>query len=288
MELDVGVAGAGRMGDPIIRRLLERGHRVHFFDPDPRAGGGLEALGARRVAAAAELGAMECSLSVVPDGDALLALVPELSSGGGRLHLSMSTVGPASAVAAAGCSPGTTVIDAPVSGSVALARGGALMAMVGAAPGDYQRVLPLLRELTSTQILVGPPGAGSAMKLAVNAVVAATNQAVAEALAVAEAHGIEPDAAYAVLEASVVESPYLRYKREAFLDPGGPVAGSIAMLAKDVRLALDAAATAGLELPGTAGVHVLLDAARADGLGGKDVAAMRLWLERRQPTASAS
>ncbi len=91
------------------------------------------------------------------------------------------------------------------------------------------------------------------MKLAVNIMIAATNQAVAEALALAAGAGISPASAYDTLTVSAVASPFLGYKREAYLADGAgpepPVAFTTALMAKDLELALSVADGASLPLP---------------------------------------
>jgi 3-hydroxyisobutyrate dehydrogenase-like beta-hydroxyacid dehydrogenase len=73
------------------------------------------------------------------------------------------------------------------------------------------------------------------MKLAVNIVIAATNQAIAEALAPAEASGIYRDAAHETLACSAMSSPFIDYKRESFLRPGAtPLSFTTALMRKDL------------------------------------------------------
>ena len=113
----------------------------------------------------------------------------------------MSTTGPAAAreIAAEAARHGADFLDAPVSGSTALAEQGTLTTMVGGPAQAFERVRPVLAALTARQLHLGPAGAGAAMKLAVNIMIAATNQAVAEALALAADAGITPASAYDTL-----------------------------------------------------------------------------------------
>ena len=130
---------------------------------------------------------------------------------------------------------------------------GTLTTMVGGPAEAFERVRPVLAALTARQFHLGPAGAGAAMKLAVNIMIAATNQAVAEALALAADAGITPASAYDTLAASAVASPFLGYKRDAYLaDDAGPeipVAFTTALMAKDLELALSLASHADLALP---------------------------------------
>ena len=67
--------------------------------------------------------------------------------------------------------------------------------------------------MTKGHMLLGPSGAGAAMKLAVNAMIAVTNESLAETLALAERFGIERERAYDVLAGGALASPFVLYKR---------------------------------------------------------------------------
>jgi 3-hydroxyisobutyrate dehydrogenase-like beta-hydroxyacid dehydrogenase len=145
--------------------------------------------------------------------------------------------------------------------------------MTGGDPAALAKALPVLRAVTAKQLHLGPPGAGAAMKLAVNIMIAATNQAVAEALALAAAACIDPRDAYEALTESAVSSPFLRYKRDAYLAADdAPVSFTTALMTKDLRLALDIAAAEALPLTLTSTAKESLDQACAAGFGDADFA----------------
>jgi 3-hydroxyisobutyrate dehydrogenase/2-hydroxy-3-oxopropionate reductase len=142
------------------------------------------------------------------------------------------------------------LLDAPVSGSVALAESGSVTLMVGGEAGDLERARPVLDALAKAIFHMGPLGSGAAMKLAVNAVVFGLNEALSEGLVLAEASGIARELAYDVLTSSAVGAPYVGYKRAAFLDPAGtPVAFALDLAAKDLRLIAALAAETGVSMP---------------------------------------
>jgi 3-hydroxyisobutyrate dehydrogenase-like beta-hydroxyacid dehydrogenase len=96
----------------------------------------------------------------------------------------------------------------------------------------------VLNALAERVFHVGEVGAGSAMKLSVNTVLAALNQALSEALVMAEKAGIDRAIAYNVFAATAVGAPFVQYKRLSFLRPEeGRVDFSISLLAKDLTLA---------------------------------------------------
>src|SRR2546423_1237373 len=82
-----------------------------------------------------------------------------------------------------------------------------------------------------------PIGSGATMKLAVNAGIFGLSGALAEALVLAEAAGIDRGRAYDVLAASAIGAPYLQYKRNEFLEPDAtPTSFSVELARKDLRL----------------------------------------------------
>ena len=115
------------------------------------------------------------------------------------------------------------------------------------------RVQPVLEAMGQKIMHVGPAGAGAAMKVVVNAVLAVINEAIAEGLVLAERSGIERETAYDVFAGGVVAAPYVLYKREAFVRPEEtPVAFTIDLMRKDLRLAFALAENLGVPL---AAVH---------------------------------
>ena len=88
------------------------------------------------------------------------------------------------------------------------------------------------------------------MKLAVNTLIYGLNGAVAEGLLLAERNGIDRALAYDVLAASAAGAPYVGYKRDAFVSPETtPVAFSLGLADKDLRLIDILAEESGTEMP---------------------------------------
>ena len=276
----VAFAGMGRMGVPMARNLLRAGHDLTVWNRSSERCAPLAAEGAHVAATVTQLAAGTGVLvTMLADGAAVEAVL--LGPDGafaqlapGSLVVEMSTIGPvaARALAAAAAERGIGFVDAPVSGSTALAAAAQLATMVGGAVADFERARPLLAAMTKAQFHLGAVGAGATMKLAVNAIIALTNEAIAEALVLAERCGVEPEAAYAVLAASAVASPFLQYKQAAFLDPdAAPVGFSTALMQKDLELALALARGVDLALPATAAANELLSTARRHGFADGDL-----------------
>jgi 3-hydroxyisobutyrate dehydrogenase/2-hydroxy-3-oxopropionate reductase len=161
---------------------------------------------------------------------------------------------------------GAGILDAPVSGSVSGASSGGLTIMVGGEAADLRRARPVFDALAKSVIHVGPLGSGATIKLAVNAVIFGLNQAVAEALVLAEAAGVDRAAAYDVFRASAAGAPFVDYKRAAFLEPEStPTAFALDLAAKDLRLILELADKVGTTMPQSTTNLELIRAASVDG-----------------------
>jgi 3-hydroxyisobutyrate dehydrogenase-like beta-hydroxyacid dehydrogenase len=213
--MKVGFIGLGHMGLPMAGRLAASGScSVSVWNRTPGRAASL-AAGAV-LAESPQALAAECDLviTMLSDAQAVRAVLcgpdgvlPTLRPG--AIAVDMSTIGPSAAreIAAAAAAHGAGFLDAPVSGSVTLAEQGTLTIMAGGPPDIFERARPVLAQLSKAQLYLGPSGAGAAMKLAVNILIAATNQAIAEALTLAGQSGIDQAAAYDTLASSAVASP---------------------------------------------------------------------------------
>jgi 3-hydroxyisobutyrate dehydrogenase/2-hydroxy-3-oxopropionate reductase len=176
---------------------------------------------------------------------------------------------------------GCEIVDAPVSGSVAVAEQAALTILVGGGVATVERVRPVLAAMGERIIHLGPLGAGATMKLVVNSLIFATNEAVAEALVLAEAAGVEPEAAYDVFEASAAVSPVMRYRRRQFLEPDeAPTSFRLALAAKDLALIRALAATHRTAMPQLEAAAAVVDGAIDGGLAEADLALVARHLRR--------
>jgi 3-hydroxyisobutyrate dehydrogenase/2-hydroxy-3-oxopropionate reductase len=147
--------------------------------------------------------------------------------------------------------------------------------MAGGEEDDIERARPALASFSKRIISLGPLGSGATMKLAVNSLVFGLNQALAEALVLAERAGVERHLAYEVFAESAAGAPFVAYKRAAFEDPDtAPVAFAIDLVAKDLELAAALAAAAHAPVPQLeVNRRVIGDAIEA-GLGEADMSAV--------------
>jgi 3-hydroxyisobutyrate dehydrogenase-like beta-hydroxyacid dehydrogenase len=276
----VGFIGLGRMGLPMAGNLLRAGFDLTVWNRTRERCQPLVQEGARVAADPADLAAgVEVLVTMVADpaaaesvylgeAGALSALPP------GSIAVDMSTIGPAAVdrLAAAASAREIAFLDAPVSGGVSVAEAAQLTAMVGGPEEAFERARPVLVAMTATQIYLGRSGSGATMKLAYNAMIALATEAISEALVLTERAGIAPADTYSVLSAGVLSSPFLNYKRAAFLDPDGqPVAFTTALMQKDLTLALELASALDVPMPATAAANEVLTLARRLGYGDGDL-----------------
>ncbi len=294
----VAIVGTGRMGSAMARALARAGHDVIVQN---RSRSSCEALAgeirARVVDTPAEAAAAaDVAITMLADDMAVRSVftgpdgLVEGAREGGVL-VDMSTVLPDTirAVAEAVRATGSGLLDAPVSGSVSLAEAGTLTLMVGGETVDLERARPVLESLAKTIFHLGPLGAGAGMKLAVNAVIFGLNGALAEGLVLAEAAGVDRAVAYDVIAAGAAGAPYLGYKRAQFVDPEtAPVAFTLALTEKDLRLITQTAEALGQPLPQTAVNLELIRAASTEGRAGRDFAAVADELRSRRARATVA
>jgi 3-hydroxyisobutyrate dehydrogenase/2-hydroxy-3-oxopropionate reductase len=158
---------------------------------------------------------------------------------------------------------------------VALVQSGQLTILAGGDEAALDRARSVLGSFGSRVVHLGGSGTGATMKLVVNSVVHALNQAVAEALVLAERAGVDRAAAYDVFTTSAVAAPFVQYKRESYVHPeAAPVAFALDLVAKDLRLIGDLARSVGARTPQRDVNAVVVDEAVAAGLGGKDLSAL--------------
>ncbi|MGW7247881.1 NAD(P)-dependent oxidoreductase [Streptomyces decoyicus] len=185
------------------------------------------------------------SSPVLRDGDAVAEVMSEAI---GRLDneavwVQASTVGPrADVLAGLAREHGVAYLDAPVSGSTAPARQGKLVWLV-AGPGDVLgRARPLLEDLGSSVLHVGTGVEGNAVKLAVNAWMAASTVAMSDVLALCDTLGVDHATFVRVLEAGPLAMPYELQKVRVMDDASYAPGFAVQLALKDIELAATDAA----------------------------------------------
>jgi 3-hydroxyisobutyrate dehydrogenase len=272
----VAVLGLGAMGLPMALHLAAS-CTVRCYDPDParRSAAGLQVSASAREAA----DGVDVVLLAVRDAsqlddalwgaDGVAGVLP-----GGAAVLLTSTVGIAVVRAVAGRlgEAGLRLVDAPVSGGPVRAGRGDLLVTVGADDEAWAAAGPVLRALASTLTRVGPhPGDGQAMKTVNQLLCGVHIAAAAEALALADALGLDPELALETLQAGAAASFILGDRGPRMLQGGAEVRSRLDIFVKDMGLVGNAARALGLATPVAAAAEqlYLLGSGPGPGRGGR-------------------
>jgi 3-hydroxyisobutyrate dehydrogenase len=281
----IGFIGLGNMGLPMAQNLLKAGHAVQGFDVSkPQvealvASGGRAADGVRAAASGAEI-----VITMLPAGqhvrevylgaDGVLASVAA-----GTLLIDSSTIDVDSArtVAAAADKKGIAMLDAPVSGGVGGAQAGTLTFMVGGSDAAFAKAKPVLETMGKTIVHAGGAGNGQAAKICNNMILGVSMIAVSEAFVLAERLGIDAQKLFDIASKSSGQCwSMTSYCPVPGLVPTSPAnrdykAGfTAAMMLKDLKLAQDAAKTAGAKASLGAGAEQIYERFVNSGEGARD------------------
>ncbi len=280
MREALGFIGLGAMGAPMVRRLLEAGHRVLAHDLNPVALAAAVSRGAEgRDSPAAVAGEAAIVLVSLPTPEVVrqVALgVAGLAEGDAlRIYVDLSTTGAQAAQAvAAGLAPrGVVALDAPVSGGVAGAEAGTLAVMVAGDRAAFDRVRPVLEVIGANTVLVGEKvGLGQTLKLVNNLLAATTWAAACEALAMGAKAGIDPELMIDTINKSSGRSfPTERFAAGPVLSRRFDFGFRMELMAKDMRLALQEAEALGLVMPTSRAAQMLYGLAMSGGGAKGDV-----------------
>jgi 3-hydroxyisobutyrate dehydrogenase len=285
MGKKIAFIGLGHMGGPMAANLVKAGHRVSGFDLAPEAldqarAQGIEIAGS---AAAAAVGA-DVVITMLPAGRHVLGAYQGQNgllavAGPGTLFLECSTIAVEDARAAHGlaAAAGHRSLDAPVSGGVTGAENGTLTFMVGGSAEDFAEAEPILAAMGQRIVHCGGPGAGQAAKVCNNMILGVSMIAVSEAFVLGEKLGLTHQALFDVASNASgqcwalttncpVPGPVPNSPANRDYQPG--FAG--ALMAKDLRLAVNALESTGVD--GQMGhlASQIYDAFAAEGGAGRD------------------
>ena len=286
----IGIAGTGRMGSAIARRLLDLKHSVVVWNRSPARALALVDAGAQAAASPRELAAsVDVLISMLTDEAALDAvysgadglLAAPLAN---LLCIDMSTVRPAWPQAAGECvkAAGGRFVECPVGGSIGPARDGRLLGFAGGAADDVESARELLSQLCRRVEHVGPLGAGATMKLAINLPLMVYWQTLSEALSLLQPLALDPARVIDIL-AETSGGPNMLKVRGASIaqalagTPVAQVSVDIATMRKDLRAMLDEASAQQRRLPLTALALQTFERAAAAGLDGADCTQLPVW-----------
>lgn len=269
--------GLGRMGEPMAQNLAKAGLLEAVWNRSDGRTGWCGDAGVRVAPSPADAASgADVVVMMLADGDVARAVGTEALAAmqAGSVLVDMGTSGPDAAreLARAAAERGIGFLDAPVSGSTAPARAGTLAVLVGGSSEDLERARPALEAMSRAQHHLGGVCSGAIMKLALNMLIAVTNQGISELLVLCERAGLARPAAYAALADSALASPFVQYKQAAFLHPDDePVAFTLRLMLKDLALADALAEQLDADQPAVDAARGVLERSVAAGRGDEDL-----------------
>jgi 3-hydroxyisobutyrate dehydrogenase len=258
----IGFIGLGNMGSGMAANLVKAGHEVRAFDLNPVAVSAAVEKGAQAAdSASAAVSGADAVVTMLPAGKHVRAvyegqIFPSAPSGALFLDCSTIDVDSARTVGGQAAEKGFGFVDAPVSGGVAAADGGTLTFMVGGSEADFTKAEPILSAMGKAVIHVGDIGAGQAAKICNNMLLGIHMIGTCEAFALAEKLGLDQQKFFDISSKASGQC----WSMTAYCPVPGPVPASpanrdyqpgfaAAMMLKDLKLAQDAAQTAGASTP---------------------------------------
>jgi 3-hydroxyisobutyrate dehydrogenase len=257
----IAFIGLGHMGGGMAPNLAKAGHEVRAFDLVPDAVQQAVDAGCAAAPSAAE---------AIRDADVVVTMLPAAkhvravyhddvapNAKPGTLLIDCSTIDVASAreVGEAMNGQGFDFVDAPVSGGIAAAAAGSLAFMVGGTDAQFERARPFIEPMAKAVIHAGQLGAGQAAKICNNMILGATMAVTCEAFVLAQKLGLDPQVFFDISSQASGQSwsmttycpvPGVGPKTPADNDYQGGFAA--ALMLKDLKLALEAARHAGVDV----------------------------------------
>src|SRR5215218_2389988 len=257
----IAFIGLGNMGGPMAANMVKAGHKVVAFDLADASRNQAKADGAgiAESAAGAVKGA-DVVVTMLPAGKHVLGVwgevVPAMTKGALIIDSSTIDVESSKQAHALAAKHGVASVDAPVSGGTGGAKGATLTFMCGGAEKAFTAAKPVLEKMGKKIVHCGGDGAGQAVKICNNMILAVSMIAVCEGFALAEKLGLSHQALFDVASTSSGQC----WALTSYCPVPGPVPTSpanndykpgfaAALMLKDLKLSQDAAKASGASLP---------------------------------------
>ena len=290
----VGFIGLGNMGGPMAANLVKAGHTVTGFDLNPAALDALAKAGGKIAASAADaVKGASVVISMLPAGEHVRDVylnqggLIDVVKGSRPLLIDCSTidVDSARAVTAAAEAAGLAMLDAPVSGGTAGAQNATLTFMVGGSETAFAGGKPVLEAMGKNIFHAGGPGAGQAVKICNNMMLAINMVGVSEGFLLAQKLGLDWEKLHAICSTATANS----WALSNYCPAPGPVPAApsnrdyapgfaAALMVKDVKLSQAAADATGSPTPLAAKALSFYQQVVDAGDGGKDFSVVFRWL----------
>ena len=276
----IGFVGVGNMGNPMAGHLVQKGFDVTVYDIRPETVKAFVAQhGGKSAATLVDLAhGMDAVITMLPDDKVVRKVVLGDGSencvaaglGKGAVVIDMSTCNPAAtrSLADALKPRGIDVVDAPVMGGVVFAKDATLDVMVGGEAVLVERVRPLLQVVGRNVIHCGGTGTAHALKALANYVNACALINAIEAMTIGRRFGLDSKLMAEALTTMCAGRNHPVEKKVVphVLTRRYGTGMGMGFIAKDVKIALETARSAGAFAPLAERVSELWSAA-AEKLG---------------------
>lgn len=274
---EVALLGVGKMGAAIVDRWRAAGRPVILWNRTAAAAEALAGDGVRVAATVPDaVGDVDVVVTMLTNGTALRAVL--LDGGGisamkdGATLVDLSTVDvPASeAIAAAASARGIHYVRGAVSGTPPVVRAGNASLLLSGPAEALAAAAPVLDDIASAHSVVGSAEEARVVKIAVNSMLGGTMQMLAEAVAMAEASGVDRQVFLDALDGTVISSRFVTYKGAALRSRDYAPTFTTADMKKDMTLAKEQGEAVGVPMSIATGVIDALTAAIEAGYGAED------------------
>jgi 3-hydroxyisobutyrate dehydrogenase/2-hydroxy-3-oxopropionate reductase len=287
MPNSIGFIGLGIMGQPMALNLLKAGHKLTVYNRTGSKAELLKQAGALVASTPAETANdADFVILIVTDSAAVEEVV--LGKDGilgtvasGTIVIDSSTISPVVSrkMACHVAGRGASWLDAAVTGSKHGAEKGELTFMVGGDRGVFERALPILQVLGKKHIYCGLNGLGLSAKLAQNTIQATMLEVFSEGLVLAAKAGVPPETMLEILQSSLARAALTDFKAPFILKGDFTPYFPLKLMHKDLELAMEAGFALNVPMPTLAAVKEVYSAAKAQGKGDLDYAAIITFLE---------
>jgi 3-hydroxyisobutyrate dehydrogenase len=286
MPETIAFVGVGRMGANMARRLKDCGHTIaSVYDVHAPSASALAAeLGATHASTLAQVTASaDLIFTVVTDDAAQLTIFGDPSAGDslligakGRTFINCATLTPKVHVEAArrAIAAGAKAVEASMASSIPQARNGTLYLMCAGERATFERLEPVLLNLSNALRYIGPSGQAAQVKALVNMVMNINTAALAEGLGLGNALGLNLDMLREVFAQTGANSQVLKTDGEDMQNRAHDCYFSGAHAAKDSTIAWTLGTEAGLCLPLAAATKLQYDRLVTLGRGDLDKSAI--------------
>jgi len=279
--MKVALIGTGLMGRPMAERILAAGYALVVFNRTRAKAEPLVSLGAELAASGKEaMDSAECAILMLSDAAAIKEVLfhpSESKDLRGRTVIQMGTISPKESIELARevVQLGGDYLEAPVLGSTPEASTGNLAVMVGGSEEQFERWRGLLQCFGPKAVMIGGVGKASALKLALNQIIASLTCGFALSLGFVQRHDIDVDLFMEILRQSALYAPTFDKKLQRMLDrdyanPNFPSKH----LVKDLELFRSEAQSVNLELSTIQGILRLLKLSLEKGFADGDYSAL--------------